>query len=374
MLRIVVICLFSLIVLIGLSASVLDAFYGGGDAFPERTSVPELPEEALEKVADLPYPPGNIAVSNSGHVFFTFHPEGRPAYNLAELVEGEAQPLRIEDDINFETVLSIRIDQQNRLWILDYANHGSGQPKLAAIDLDSRKVVHRYEFPSDIAGLGSHLNDFQVSRDGATIFIADASILGLDPAIIVYDVQQKSARRVLDDHESVEPDKYVPVVASQKMLMFGVFAIRPGVDSIALDRRNEWLYFAPVTDLHMHRVRVSDLLDQSLSGEALAERVERFAEKTMSDGITTDDQGNIYLSDLEHDAITRLNSQGALSTLIRNDELRWPDGFSFGPNGWLYVTASALHYVIAKPDSYIAEKGPYQIFRVQTGNTATPGH
>ncbi len=374
MLRTLVMILFSVIVLIGLSAAVLDAIYGGGDAFPDRTSEPRLSDQQLEKVADLPYPPGNIAVSAQGEVFFTFHPEGRPEYNLAELKDGKAEPLRVKGEIQFESVLSLRIDQQNRLWILDYAQHGSGQPKLAAIDLDSREIVHRYDFPKDIAGLGSHLNDFQVDRGGNFIFIADASILGLDPALIVYDVQKQTARRLLDDHESVEPDKYVPVVGGQKMLMFGVFAIRPGVDSIALDRRNEWLYFAPVTDDHMHRVRVSDLLDQSLNEEALAAKVERFALKTMSDGITSDDHGNLYISDLEHNAITMLNARGELSTLIKSEQLRWPDGFSFGPEGWLYVTASALQHVIAKPDGYIAQKGPYQIFRLQTGQTATPGH
>ena len=94
----------------------------------------------------------------------------------------------------------------------------------------------------------------------------------------------------------------------------------------------------------------------------------------MSDGITTDDAGRIYLSDLEHSAITLLTPQGELQTLVRDQKLRWPDGFSFGPGGELYVTASALQFVIAKPDSYIQANGPFQIFRIETGATAVPGH
>lgn len=371
-----VIVLFSIIVFIGLSASVVDALYGGGEPFPDRSGEAVYSADKLETVADLPFPPGNIAVTPSGKIFFTFHPEARPDYNLAELVDGEAQPLRIESNtpLNIETVLSLRVDQQNRLWLLDNADHGQGTPKLLAIDIDTREVVHYHEFSSAIAGFGSHLNDFQVDAKGETIYIADASILGLDPAIIVYDIASQQARRVLDDHASVEPDKYLPYVEGEKMLIFGVFAIRPGVDSIALDRRGEWLYFAPVTDEHMHRVRVSDLKNPQLTADQLEQKVERFAEKTMSDGITMDDQGRIYISDLEHSAIVEMNGQGEMRTLIKDKKLRWPDGFSFGPNGDLYVTASGLQYVLGKPDSYIAQHAPYQIFKLSTDATAIPGH
>jgi sugar lactone lactonase YvrE len=376
MLRIFVFLLFSVVLFIGLGAAILDARYGGGDAFTDRTTEPMLNEDALQLVADLEFPPGNIAVSTSGRIFFTFHPEGRPDYNLAELVDGKAEPLAFhsESGVELESVLSLRIDQQNRLWLLDYANHGSGQPKIVAVDLDSMKVVHEHNFSSDIAGLGSHLNDFQVDTKGQFIYIADASIFGKDPAVIVYDIQSKKARRVIEDHESVDADYYIPVVEGEKMLMLGFFAIRPGVDSIALDRRNEWLYFAPVSDDHMHRVRVSDLQNPELNAEELASKIEPFALKTMSDGITTDNEGNIYISDLEHSAIVVMNPQGQLSTLYKNPKLRWPDGFSFGPDGELYVTASALQHVMLKPASYIAQKGPYQIFKLSTGATATPGH
>lgn len=376
MLRALVYVLFTVVVLIGASAVILDVRYGGGDPFPDRSSTPVMTDGALEKVADLDFPPGNIAVSKDHRIFFSFHPEGFPTYNLAELVDGEARPLQLADGTQpaTHTVLSVRIDQQNRLWLLDYAQHGSKTPQLLAIDLNTMQIVHQHQFSKQIAPLGSHLNDFQVDNSGRYIFIADASILGLNPALIVYDIETQQARRVLEDHESVEPDYFVPVVEGQKMLMFGVFAIRPGVDSIALDRQNDWLYFAPVTDLHMHRVRVADLLNESFTPEMLAERVERFAEKTMSDGITTDNAGNIYISDLEHSAITRLSPEGTLSTLISSERLRWPDGFSFGPDGWLYVTASALQHVIAKPDAYIRDHGPYQIFRVQTGQSAVAGH
>ena len=54
----------------------------------DRTTAPALPAAALEVVADLDYPPGNIAVSPTGRVFFTLHPSGDPPIKLVELVGG----------------------------------------------------------------------------------------------------------------------------------------------------------------------------------------------------------------------------------------------------------------------------------------------
>ena len=377
MLRSFVIALFSVVVFIGLSSAIIDAIYGGGEAFPDRLDTKSVvASDRLELVADLPYPPGNIAVSEKGRLFFTFHPEGNPEFNVAEIVFGEVQELKFKSDfpVELESVLSLRIDRQNRLWLLDYANHGWGVPKIVAISLDTMEVVHYHEFDNDIAPLGSHLNDFQVDASGQYIFIADASIFGLDPAIIVYDINKKSARRVVEDHESVIADKYVPVVEGQKMLMLGVFAIRPGVDSIALSRDQKWLYFSPVTDEFLHRAPVSALIDPSLPEETMREKIERFAPKTMSDGITTDNTGNIYISDIEHSAIVVMDKNGKMTTLLRDPELRWPDGFSFGPDGSLFVTASALQDVMLKPASYVREQGPYQIFKIKTDQSALAGH
>tara|TARA_R110002072_G_scaffold184083_2_gene340449 strand:+ start:18380 stop:19504 length:1125 start_codon:yes stop_codon:yes gene_type:complete len=374
MIKAIVTVLFSLVLFIGLSASVLDGIYGGGEPFPDLSQAPTMNSDALDVVANLEYPPGNISVSNEGRVFFTFHPEAKPPVNIAELIDGKAIPLDIPPEIKLSSVLSLRVDRQNRLWLLDFAEHGMATPQIAAIDLNTMKLAHHFEFPSDIAGMGSHLNDFQVSHDGNFIYIADASILKKNPALIVYDVENKVARRLLEGHDSVKPDYFVPVVDKEKMLIFGVFAIRPGVDSIALDRQEKWLYFAPVTDTYLHRLALKDLHNTELKPEQLAERVERFAKKSMSDGITTDDAGNIYISDLEHRAINRISAKGKFETLLKDEKLRWPDGFSFGPDGWLYVANSALNVVIAKPNSYIMEQGPYQILRFKPDSSGYPGH
>jgi sugar lactone lactonase YvrE len=355
--------------------------YGGGRDFPDRTARPLLRANVLEVAAQLPLPPGNVAVSADGRLFASLHPEARPRMKIVEIVDGAPRPWPNDafqsgagEPRWFRNVISLRIDRQQRLWTLDNGEHGLHPGRLLGFSLKTGEVVHEYEFPRALAGLGSHLNDFQVSADGKFIYIAEASFFAKTPAIIVYDVQRQAARRLLEGHPSVVAEKFTPVVQGRRMVAFGLVSIRPGVDSIALDPAGEWLYFAPVTSLHMYRARTADLRNEQLSAAELAARVETWAEKTMSDGITMDTSGNLYLTDPEHSAIVRLKPDGTLETLMKDDTLRWPDGFSWGPDGWLYVSCSALHQIIGMPPWTWDDRGPYQIYRFKPSGQGVPGH
>lgn len=366
--------LLGLLLILAVIAAALRLRYGGGRMdFPDRTHAPALPETALEVVAQLPTPPGNIAVSAQGRVFLSLHPEAKPTTKIVELVNGQPQAYPDADtQAQFRDVLGIRLDAQHRLWTLDNGGHGIHPARLMAFDIEAGgKRVHDYSFPREIAPLGSHFNDLQVSADGKTIFIADASFFGKHPGIVVYDVATHAARRLLEGTPGVTPENYIPVVQGRTMLAFGLVAVRPGVDSIALSRDGAWLYFAPVTSQHLYRVPVADLLNAQLAPAQLAAKVETYAEKSMSDGITSDTEGNIYLTDPEHSAILRLGADRQLQTLLKSERLRWPDGFSFGPDGWLYFTCSSLQWVIGLPPSSVAAHAPYQVFRFHVGS-ATP--
>ena len=162
--------------------------------------------------------------------------------------------------------------------------------------------------------------------------------------------------------------------AGRDMIFFGLVTLEIGVDSIALDKQGKWLYFAPVSDGRMFRIAARDLNDESLSPGALGEKVEIWGRKTLSDGITMDLDDDIYLSDMEHSAILELRPDHTLVTLLKDERLRWPDGFSFGPDGWLYVTCSALHQVILRRAARYRAHAPYQIFRFKPGPAGVPGH
>ena len=355
---------------------------GGGEFLPDRTKAPTMRFDIVEKVADLDYPPGNIAVSTDGRVFLTLHPDGHPPQQVVELVQGKPVPFPNEEFQRetegipyFQSILAVRIDRQGRLWTLDFARFGRGTPRIVAFDIATRKVVHEYAFPSDVAGLASMLNDFQVDAAGRYIYIAETSPVLQRPALIVYDTEQRRSRRLLDGHASVEAEKLIIQAGERRMMLPGGFLpLRIAVDSIGLSRDGQWLYYGAVTGSRMYRVRAADLTDESLDAATLASRVETFADKPLSDGLTTDDAGNVYLSDMEHSAIHRLRPDGSLETLLEDPHLRWPDGFSFGPEGWLYVTCSALQQVLFRPEEDVAAFAPYQVWRFKPGANAVAGH
>ena len=364
--RAIFVTVVALLALGALAFAGLQARYGGGGEFPDRTGPPELGADALEVVANLDFPPGNVAVSAKGRVFASFHPEGHPPMAVFELKDGKPEaypPGGLPGGLTYQTVLGLHVDARNRLWVLDYGHSGVGTARLLGFDLATDALVHRHDFPRKIALLGSHLNDLAVAPDGRRVYIADASLFLQIPGIVDYDVTRQASRRLLQGHESVLPEPFVPVVQGVRMELYGFFAVRPGVDSIALDEQGDWLYFAPVTSRWLYRVHRRDLDDAALLRAPLEAGVERYAEKTMSDGIAIDAEGTVYLTDLEHSAIVALDPDRKLRTLVKDDRLRWPDGLAFGPDGWLYVTCSALHQVILKSPAEIASHAPYQIWR-----------
>jgi sugar lactone lactonase YvrE len=352
----------------------LAAACGGRARLEDRTTAPAIPASAVETVADLDYPPGNIAVSATGRVFFTLHPDGNPPTQVHELKDGKAVPFPSATFPDWQSVLALRIDRQNRLWALDYAKYGRGQPRLIAFDLATDKEVHRYDFPSEVAGFLSMLNDFQVSPDGDTIYIAEASPIRQTPAIIVYDVATKTSRRVLDSHPSLLPQGYVIQAPGRDMIVLGFYALHIGIDTIALDRAGEWLYYGPVNGARLYRIRTSDLRDASLDDAALGRGIEDYGPKPISDGATTDDAGNVYLTDPEHSAVLTSGPDRHLRTIVKDPKLRWPDGLSFGPDGWLYLTCSSLQHVLFVSSATVRAHAPYQIFRFRPGASAAAGH
>ena len=157
------------------------------------------------------------------------------------------------------------------------------------------------------------------------------------------------------------------------LLLGGLLALRPGLDSIALDEHGEWLYYGAMCNENLFRIKTQDLLNHDLTADQLGQRVELYAAKPQTDGLSMDRDGNVYLTDPEHRGVAVLGTDRKLSTLIKDPRIRWADGLSFGPEGWLYIADSAIQDHLFKSKAYIRAHAPYFLWRVRPGPEGTPG-
>ncbi len=345
--------------------------YGGGQPYPDLTSTPLIRQTALEEVLSYPEPLGHVAVTSSGRIFFSVHPESRTKGNkLLEYVDGASEPWpsgRAQQAF-FDTPLGLVADRFDRLWVLDHGNHGLRQPRLLGFDIETGKLIADERFNSIIAPAGSLLQDLAVSPDGKTLVMTDASYWRQRPALIVYDIRSGSTRRLLEKHASVSAEDYL-ITSNERQMSFlgGIIALRGGVTGLAID--DTWVYYGAISGSGLYRVPLAALRERGLPTSELEASVERYATKPLSDGLSIDGAGNIYITDVEHNAISIVGPDKKPRTLIRSNSLRWPEGIAMGPDGWLYVTDSALSELVLRSDESIEQQGPFSLFRFRPNQT-----
>jgi sugar lactone lactonase YvrE len=364
-----------LMMLVAVVTTVTWVRYGGGEPYPNLASAPLISESGLERVLSYREPVGNVAVTPTGRIFFTVHPESRTRGNkLLEFVDGAAEPWPDgrAQQLLFDTPLGVTADAAGRLWVLDHGNHGLRQPRLLGFDIESGKLVADERFGSAIAPAGSLLKDLAISPDGRTLVMSDASFWRQRPALIVYDTRSGSTRRVLEGHPSVTAEDFVIRSNGREMAFLGgIVAMRGGVTGVAVDP--EWLYYGAMSGSAIYRVPLADLRNRTLPDSQLAARVERVASKPLSESLGIDGRGNLYVTDIEHNAIHLVGPDRRPRTLLRSESLRWPDGLAVASDGWVYVSDSALSELVLRSAEDIEAARPFAVFRFRPNQAAAPG-
>ncbi len=345
--------------------------YGGGEAYPDISTEPILGSNALEAYFVSVEPVGNVAATHNTsyatRVFMTVHPESRPAENkVLEITGGVGVPFPNAEaqETLYETVLGLYVDHQNRLWTIDHGNHGLGDPKLLAFDLETKEIVHEFHFDSDIAERGSFLNDLTVTPDGKYVLIADVSFFAKKPSLVVYDIANQRARSLLDGHPAVSSQGYVPVTPAKRMrFLGGLIDLMPGIDGLDVDWDGEYVYWAAMSHESLYRLPVRVATDFELSDEKVEKQIELVAPKPLSDGIRVDTAGNVLITDIEHQGVYIVSPEGEGRTLIKDERIRWADGLSFGADGYWYLADSDIPNQMLQSKAHMAEHSPYYVFR-----------
>ena len=337
--------------------------------------------------------PTGVTVSSTGRLFVNFPRwgDGVP-FTVAEIVDGQPVPF---PDAGWNTldlaqpseclvsVQSVVVDQRDQLWLLDtgsteFGPTVPGGPKLVRVDLDTNTVDETIVLPRNVALDTTYLNDvrFDYSRgDDGLAYITDSSFSGPN-AIIVVDLATGAAWRKLNDHPSVRPDEnFTGWIEGRPWLN------RPdgddaspttvGADGLAIDALNDRLWYCALSSRRLYSVSLEALADRFLPDAAVAQTVRSYGDRGFaSDGLESDAQGRLYLTNIEDNAIVRMDTDGAFVTLAYDPRMLWPDTLSLGADRYLYFTTNQLHRQGGFQAGEDRREPPYFVWRVPV--RATP--
>ncbi|HVI77003.1 MAG TPA: L-dopachrome tautomerase-related protein [Candidatus Acidoferrum sp.] len=333
---------------------------------------------ALQEAASFPdQQVTGVGVSTkSGRVFVNFpYWSDQHSISVAEIVNGQPKPFPNEEwnkpgaaDSHFVCVQSVVVDDHDNLWVLDPAAPKmqeivKGGPKLVKIDLQANQVIQTIPFGEDIAPAKSYLNDVRIDTRSDTAFITDSG----KGAIIVVNLKNGNARRLLDGHPSTQPEKGFKLVVEGRELIDQQKKAPPQIasDGIALDAKNGYLYYHVLTAHKLYRIKTSFLTGEQLSKTDLESKVESVGETPAPDGMVEAPDGSIYLTDLEHNAVVRWNPETkSIEQVIADKRLMWPDTLSWGPNDELYVTTSQIENTPRFNDGKSTRTEPYKLWKI----------
>jgi sugar lactone lactonase YvrE len=332
----------------------------------------------LQEVASFPDQQiTGVGVSTkSGRVFVNFpYWSDQHSISVAEIINGQAKPFPNEEwnkpgaaASHFVCVQSVVVDDQDNLWVLDPAAPKMQEivkdgPKLLKIDLRANQVAQTIPFDEDIAPAKSYLNDVRIDTRSETAFITDSG----KGAIIVVNLKNGNARRLLDGHASTQPEKGFKLAVDGRELVDQQKKAPPQIasDGIALDAKNGYLYYHALTAHTLYRIKTSFLTDEHLSEKDLESKVENVGHTPPPDGILEAPDGSIYLTDLEHNAVVHWNPQTkSIEQVIADKRLMWPDTLSWGPNEELWVTTSQIENMPRFNNGKSTRTEPYKLWKI----------
>ena len=327
----------------------------------------------IEVLSELTERPGNPAVGPDGTVYFSMHPFDAPEYKVMKLEDGIGKPFPNRALSNsLSAVIGIQADALGRVWILDIGS-AEQSAKLLAWDTVTDQLHKVIYLPQEALVANSFAQDFALDEKRGQAYIADMSRGGMidasEPAIIVIDLNTGQTRRLLESHP------FLHAQADQFMVVEGKIAtftdpdghtqpLQLGLNPIAIDAQNEWVYFSTIHPGTLYRIPAKLLADKQANEATLIAGIEHFADKPTSDGIAADGTGRIYITNLDKNAISIADSSGT-RIWVQDERFIWPDGVDVAPDGSVVATINQLNRAAPFNGGKDGQTPPYLIVRIR---------
>lgn len=327
-----------------------------------------LPNAKVQQSLELDIPPGNAAIDSHGQIVFSVHPFFNRSEKWLTLTSDDPTPrpfpdqshLDKKDQIDFHRPMGVRCDAQGRFWLLDtgvlpgsqemesdsFPSNKETTPRLLCWNPSSKTWEFVIFIPEPYTTPKSLLNDLAIDLKNQHVFIADTATPET-AAIIVIDLRSNTIRRVLQGDPSVVPEKNVKLTpgGTPLTLQQNDKTIEPvvGINPIAIDSQSQHLYFGAMSAKTLYRIPIATLINPALSSEELSSFVERYSDKPPSEGIDIDSENNIYITDINHNAIGVIRPSRTYEILFTKDWLLWPNSIVVDAQHRLLVVVNKLH-------------------------------
>ena len=298
-------------------------------------------------------------------------------------------------DFCIDWVLGFHADTNGILWILDSAKStdradpvhprpGALHAKYVGWDTKTNKLYKVIDLDSVTLPQSQH-NDFAIDMKHGVLIDADEAIgensngVGSTAALVVTDIASGTSRRVLQGDPHVTPNTDPIRWVAQAGQSAASWGLRVGVDGITLDKNQEWLYFAPLSGYEVYRVRMTDLLDSTLTDSQLSAKIEFYANKPYNGGLTIDANNNLYLTEIGRHTIGIIAPDTReYRSYVSDPSMIWPDGVTYISDGYMYSGAAQLIQTgafqsNAAPAGTANNAAPYRIYRFKPEAAGTPG-
>ena len=279
--------------------------------------------------------------------------DGGPA-PLRAFPSVEANAVGGEPATHLRNVLGFYVDKRNGwLWALDQgfvageAEAPVGAQKIAVFALATGALVKTIALDAVADRKGSFLNDIVVDEGRRLAYVSDSGLRSApanQAALIVADFASGRVRRVLDRHPAVLPQPGTPVMSHGAEVWPGKPLVL-GVNGIALSPDARTLYWTVTSGTHAYAMPTALLRDPRAGKAKLAAAVRDLGDTGgNTDGIVTDRQGRLYITDVSRNGIVRYDPRRPGMRLLASDEgVYWPDTPAIAPDGALVFTASHLN-------------------------------
>lgn len=252
--------------------------------------------------------------------------------------------------------------------MLDMGQRDHVTPKIVGWNTHSNTLEHIYYLPKSVVPAIAQPNDMAVDTENGYFIIADEGIGnggdGSKAAFIIVDMKTGKTRRVLEGTRTTLPEN-TPTVINGKHLAVNGKDLLIGNDGITADANFEWIYYGPLNGTKIYRVKTVDLVDETLTAAELDQKIETYSEKPNNGGMSIDKEGNLYLTALENKSVAVvLAKDQSVHTMIKDDNLVWPDGVSYNhADGFMYVSAAQVNRGAAFNKGTSIATQPFYIFR-----------